>query len=154
MWPLGLHTKSGHAQPYTHDIFLINSLLHDHHIYNHLQLVSSLEFQHNSTMKIPKKTSLGFQSFDHPMCRHLQLVSSLEFQLNSTIRSLYMQPPSIRFFITFLAQFNHANTHKTLLGFQPFDHPICNLLQLVSSLEFNTIQSCKYPQNFTWISAI
>ena len=65
-----------------------------------------------------------------------------------------MQPPSLRFFITFLAQFNHANTHKTLLGFQPFDHPICNLLQLVSSLEFNTIQSCKYPQNFTWISAI
>ena len=33
-------------------------------------------------------------------------------------------------FLRVSTQFSHANTHKTSLGFQPFDHPICSHLQL------------------------
>ena len=85
----------------------------DHSICNHLHFVSSLHFQHNSTMQIPTKPYLDFS---HSITLYAISFSSFLHQSST--------------------QFSHANTHKTLLGFQPFDHPICSHLQLVSLLEF------------------
>ena len=83
MWLLGLHANSGHAQSYTCGIFFINSLLHNYHIYNHFQFVFSLEFQHNSTMKIPTKLHLDFS---HSITLYATTFSSFLHQSFNTIQ--------------------------------------------------------------------
>ena len=60
------------------------------------------------------------------------------------ITTIYITTFSL-FFIRVSTQFNHENTHKTSLGFQSFDHLICNHIQLVSSLEFQHNSIMKIP---------
>ena len=129
----------------------------DYLICSRLQLVSSLEFQHNSTMKIPTKLHLEFShlitpyaatfsSFLHQSFSPIQPCKYPQnFTQISAIRSLYMQPSSAHFFTRVSTQFIPVNTHKTSLGFQLFDHPICSHLQLVSSLEFQHNSAMKIP---------
>ena len=100
----------------------------DHSICNHLQFVSSLQFQHNSTMQIPTKPHLDFShsitlyaiSFSSFLHQSFNTIQPCKYPQNFTwilvIRSPYMQSPSTHFFTKVSAQFSQENTHKTSLG--------------------------------------